>query len=81
MSSLVLRQLGKSIKIVRSDNGTYFTCMSNEFREQGIVHQTSCVGTPQQNGRVERKHRHILNVAKSLLFQADMPIKFGERQY
>lgn len=46
------------------------------FVECGIVHQTSCVGTPQQNKRVERKRHHILNVARSLLFQADLLVKF-----
>lgn len=74
--SLTLRQFEKHVKIVRSDNGTEFTCLTNEFKEKGIIHQTSCVGTPQQNGRVERKHRHILNVARALLFQSSLPIKF-----
>ena len=64
------------MKVVRSDNGTEFMCLSSYFRQHGIVHQTSCVGTPQQKGRVERKHRHILNVARALLFQASLPIKF-----
>jgi len=42
--------------------------MSSYFRKQGILHETSCVGTLQQNGRVERKHRHILNVARALRY-------------
>ena len=70
------KQFGKSVKVLRSDNGTEFMCLASYFREHGIVHQTSCVGTPQQNGRVERKHRHILNVARAILFQASLPIQF-----
>lgn len=69
-------QFGKTVKILRSDNGTKFMCMSEFFREQGIIHQTSCVATPQQNGRVERKHCHLLNIARGLLFQSMLPTKF-----
>lgn len=72
----VERQFNKHVKMVRSDNGTEFTCMKNFFLENGIIFQTSCVGTPQQNGRVERKHQHILNVGRALRFQGHLPIKF-----
>ena len=74
--ALVQRQFNKAVKIVRSDNGSEFMCLSRYFSENGIIHQTSCVARPQQNGRVERKHRHILNVSRSLLFQANLPTKF-----
>ena len=74
--ALISRQFDKNVKVVRSDNGTEFTCLTSEFKRQGIIHQTSCVGTPQQNGRVERKHRHILNVARALLFQSSLSSKF-----
>ncbi|XP_010451390.1 PREDICTED: uncharacterized protein LOC104733516 [Camelina sativa] len=69
-------EFGKSIKSFRTDNGTEFMCLSSYFQEHGILHKTSCVETPQHNGQVECKHRHILNVARACLFQSHMPVKF-----
>ncbi|KAG7598819.1 F-box associated interaction domain [Arabidopsis suecica] len=74
--SLIERQFDKKLKTLRSDNGSEFLSLGDFFREKGIIHETSCVGTPQQNGRVERKHRHILNVARALRFQANLPVEF-----
>ena len=79
--AMVERQYNKQVKTVQSDNGTEFTCMKNYFLEHGIVFQTSCIGRLQQNGIVERKHRHILNVALGLKFQAHLPINSGENVY
>lgn len=53
--AMVTRQFGKMVKTVRSDNMTEFMCLNKYFLEHGILHQTSCVATLQQNGRVERK--------------------------
>jgi len=51
--------------------------MKKYFLENGINFQTSYMGTPpQQNGRVESKHQHILNVARALRFQGCLPIDF-----
>ncbi|KAH9697023.1 hypothetical protein KPL71_023424 [Citrus sinensis] len=74
--SIVSRQFHKLVKIIRTDNGTEFMYLSDFFVEHGIHHQTTCGGTSQQNGRVECKHRHILNVARALRFQAFLPIEF-----
>ncbi|KAJ0470826.1 putative RNA-directed DNA polymerase [Helianthus annuus] len=76
--NLVKTQFEVNIKVFRSDNGTEFvnSQMSNFVKSHGIIHQTSCAYTPQQNGVVERKHRHLLNVARALLFQSGVPLKF-----
>ncbi|XP_074313526.1 uncharacterized protein LOC141648704 [Silene latifolia] len=73
VKELVVHSFYKSVQFVQSDNGNEFNNMADYFFHHGIHFQTSCVGTPQQNGRVERKHRHILNVARALPFQADLP--------
>ncbi|KAL0427096.1 UNVERIFIED_CONTAM: Retrovirus-related Pol polyprotein from transposon RE2 [Sesamum latifolium] len=69
-------QFDKHVKVVRSDNGTEFAPLRSYFKENEIEFQTSCVDTPQQNGRVERKHRYILNVGRALRFQANLPLTF-----
>jgi len=37
------------------------------------MHQKPCMDTPQQNGIVERKHKYLLEVAKALMIQANLP--------
>ena len=53
---------------IRSDNGSKFTSRSMKkfYGEHEIIHQTNRLDTPQQNGRVERKHNYVLNVARAL---------------
>jgi len=65
-------------KVVRSDNVLEFKSgpMRQFYFDNDIIHQTSRVDTPQQNGRVERKHRHLLNIAWALRFQAGLPLSF-----
>ena len=70
------RQFGQKVKMIRTDNGTKFMTLACYFRETGIAHQTSCTYTQQQNGRVEGKHKHILNVDHACMFQSRLPIEF-----
>ena len=46
------------------------------FLDKGIHHQKSCVQTPQQNGVVELKHQHLIETARALNFQSNLPISF-----
>lgn len=68
-------QFNRTIKAIRSDNAKELA-LTEFLQELGIHHQFPCPHRPQQNSVVERKHQHILNVAKALLFQAGMPLKF-----
>lgn len=54
----------------------FSNAIQDYFRANGILHQHSCVATPQQNGAAERKHHHLLEVARALRFQANLPLKF-----
>ena len=76
--SMIRTQYDTSIKILRTDNGTeYFNNALNHFLStRGLLHHSSCVDSPQQNGISERKNHHILEVARSLLFTANVPKRF-----
>jgi hypothetical protein len=73
--TLIENQHDCHVKIVRSDNGHEFI-IPQFYASKGILYQTSCVETPQQNARVERKHQHILNITRALLFQSNLPKPF-----
>lgn len=75
---IIKTQFNTKVKIIRTDNGTEFVGKYTEhiFNSFGIVHQKTCVHTPQQNGVVERKHKHLLEIARALMFQASLPQKF-----
>ncbi|KAG9457992.1 hypothetical protein H6P81_002500 [Aristolochia fimbriata] len=77
-STMVHTQFSKSIKNFRSDSrGEY---VSHQFRALLKSHETqqqlSCPCTPQQNGVVERKHRHILDTTRALLLSSSVPRAF-----
>ncbi|KAF7132885.1 hypothetical protein RHSIM_Rhsim09G0014100 [Rhododendron simsii] len=74
--SWVKTQFNCHIKTLRSDNGSEFLSMKHFLDTKGIVFHHSCTSTPQQNGVVERKHRHLLNVGRALRFQANLPLTF-----
>ncbi|CAM8951474.1 unnamed protein product [Rhodiola kirilowii] len=73
--NMVETQFVKKIKKFRSDNGSEFfnETLTKFFSEKGCIHQSSCVYTPQQNGVVERKHRHLLDIARAIRLQAFLP--------
>jgi hypothetical protein len=69
---MIKTQYNITVKCIRSYNGLEFL-LKIFYNEHGIIHQCSCVSTPQQNGIVERKHQHILGTARALLFQSKLP--------
>lgn len=74
----IKNQHRSSIHIVRSNNSTEFTSLDFQIiiKTNDIHHHLSYTYTPQQNGKVEKKHRHILQVARSLMLQSHIPLKF-----
>jgi len=73
--TMIQNQFHITPKYIRTDNGPKFL-LHDFYASHGIVHQRSCVETPQQTGRVERKHQHILNFGRALLFQSKLPPAF-----
>ncbi|KAJ9556715.1 hypothetical protein OSB04_011329 [Centaurea solstitialis] len=61
----VENQLGKKIKILRSD------------RNCGIVSQLSLPRTPQLNGVAERRNRTLLDMVRSMMSRATLPMSFS----
>lgn len=71
MPKILETQFGAYVKAIRYDNDPEFI-LPVFYAQRRISHHTSCVSTPQKNGKVERKHQSILNIAGVLLIQASL---------
>lgn len=69
-------QSSLKIKAVQSDGWGEFRVFSYFLVSHGIVHRFSCPHTHQQNGLVERKHRHIVENGLTLLAKASLSFEF-----
>ena len=71
-------QFHVSIENLRSDNAKEY--MFEQFQsfmfQNDILHKTSYVYTPSQNGVAERKNIHLLEITRALLFQMHVPKHF-----
>ena len=74
----VENQLNKKIKALRTDRGGEY--LSNDFgaflKECGIIPQLTPPGTPQWNGVSERRNRTLLDMVRSMMCQAELPLYF-----
>ncbi|GJS62618.1 retrovirus-related pol polyprotein from transposon TNT 1-94 [Tanacetum coccineum] len=73
--AMIQTQFQKSIQVVRSDNGGEYmnSQMNLFFQSKGIVHQTTCPHTPEQNGVAERKNRLLLEMTRALIIESNAP--------
>lgn len=75
MFNLLETQTGRKIKAARSDNGGEYvsTGLSDYFKEKGINHQKTMPYSPQSNGKAERLNRTLMEKARAMLSEANLP--------
>lgn len=66
------------MKILRSDNSReYFSSPFSSFLDsQGILQESFCPNTPPKTGVAERKNRHLLKTAHTMMIHNKVPLRF-----
>ena len=65
----IKNQFSNSIRVLPTDNALEYVKkdVSSFYSKNEIMHQATCSHTSQQNGVAERKHRHILDIGRTLM--------------
>ncbi|KAD2393896.1 hypothetical protein E3N88_40873 [Mikania micrantha] len=72
------RQFNTKLKSIQSDWGGEFRNLTPFLNNLGIIHRRSCPYTSEQNGIVERRHRHVMETRLTLLAQSHLPQLFWQ---
>src|SRR5436190_22390001 len=74
----VENKLERKVKTLRTDRGREY--LSEQFKElcseKGIVRQLTMPYTPEQNGVAERRNRSLMDMVRSMMAQASLPVSF-----
>ena len=70
------KSLELKIKALQCDMGGEYKAFETYLKREGISLRYSCPYTHHQNGKAERKYRHIVEFGLTLLSQANLPLKF-----
>nr|GEV48635.1 hypothetical protein [Tanacetum cinerariifolium] len=75
---LVQRGLQAQVRVVQTDKGMEFLnqTLHAYFATEGIHHQMSVAGTPEQNSIVERRNRTLVKAARTMISAAKVPLFF-----
>ena len=70
-------------KALQTNNGWEYvsTAFISFLQTHGIIHRLTCHYDHPQNGKVERKHRHITEIGLALLATASLPINFWDEAF
>lgn len=76
--NLIKNQTGSKIKVLRTDGGGEFVNSEtkNFLKNLGIIHEVSTPYCPEQNGRVEREMRTVVEAARTMLVAKNMDKSF-----
>lgn len=64
------------IEALRSDNEGEYVKVHQIYNQLGILSEFSCPHTSEQNGRVECKHRHVVETGLSIFAQGSLPLTY-----
>ena len=72
---MIKKECDKLVKVLRTNKGAKFNLINSvEYcKIEWITHKITMPYTPQQNGVVERRHKTIMNMARSMLKPKRMP--------
>ena len=73
--TMIKIQFQTRISILRCDNGTKYLdkVLGTFLNEKGILHQSMCSDTHEHNEIAERKNKHLLEVARAMMFYMNIP--------
>ena len=70
------KRFGFRIHVLRTDGGGEYANIDLFCKRTGVSRQISEARNQASNGKVERMHRTILNLARSMMFSCALPLNF-----